>query len=132
MSEDRGFEVVDRRRVSADETPEPEPGPEDTGGAETEEDDAAGVGQFTPNVSVSSILQMAFGLLHERGWVSLGLVPDPLSGKVEEDLAEARRAIDALADVARHLEADATPEEKRELQVALSNLRINFVQRSGR
>jgi hypothetical protein len=131
MSEDRGFEVVDRRRVSSDESSDPDTPPTETSGG-TEEDDAAVLGQFTPNVSVSSILQMAFGLLHERGWVSLGLVPDPLSGKVGEDLAEARRAIDALADVARHLEADATPEEKRELQVALSNLRINFVQRSGR
>jgi hypothetical protein len=76
--------------------------------------------------------RLSVGLLTERAWVALGLVPDPLSGRVQADLGEARAAIDVVGDLVRHLEAQATPAERRELQTMLSNLRINFVQQSNR
>ena len=75
--------------------------------------------------------RMTVGLLAEQSWVAMGLVADPITGKIRKNLPDARRGIDALADLLRHLEPDATPEEKRELQMALSNLRVNFIQQSS-
>jgi hypothetical protein len=83
------------------------------------------------NMSVTSILVTTHGLLGERAWSALGLVPDPLTGKIEKNLPEARRAIDALADVVKHLDREATDSERREMQGNLSNLRINYVRLSG-
>jgi hypothetical protein len=54
-----------------------------------------------------------------------------MTGKIEKNLPEARRAIDALADVIKHLEREATDSEKREMLGNLSNLRINYVRLSG-
>lgn len=159
MSEERGFEVVDKRRVRV-ETPEASETPDSAAGTEGEAPQAAGgedaafdardeeplaeeempggaegagaAGGFPQvDVSVAGIIGMTVGLLNERAWVGMGLVPDPMSGRIQRNLSEARRAIDVIADLVKHLETDASPEEKRELQTLLSNLQLNFVRQAG-
>jgi len=145
MSEERSFEVVDRRRVRAEGAPvsdlpasEPETAagheagdtthhspPEHEHEHEYEHEEGA-----IPDVRVADILRMSVQLLSDKAWVSIGLVPNPATGKVEQNLAEARRAIDAATDVIKHLEADASPMEKRELQNLLQDLRVNFLRQS--
>lgn len=131
MSEERGFEVVDRRRVNPESLEETEDADDAaaSASAEASSEEPADFSGFNPfaGITVSGILQMAVGLLSERAWIDMGMVADPGTGQVEKRIEEARRAIDALADLARHLEADASPEEKRELQTMLTNLRLNFV-----
>lgn len=135
MSEERGFQVVDRRRRQ-EEPPAPGPGTADPaadpeaapGNAEPPEDGAAGL---LGEVTVAGLLQWTTGLLAERAWVGLGLVPDPISGKVARNLPEARRAIDVVADLVKHLCADATPQQQRELQAMVTDLRVNYVRQSG-
>ena len=136
MSEDQGFEVVDRRRVSASGDAPPEDAPSGGGAAEEmapgEEDLLGDLPPFNPllQMNVGTVLRMTLGLLNDKAWINLGLYPDPITSQVEKNLPEARRAIDAIADLIKHVEADAPPEEKRELQVMLSNLRLNFVKQS--
>lgn len=159
MSEERSFEVVDKRRVRAEGTApggapaaqeEPVTGSEEV--AETGQHPASGhehmhdhehvyeheheheyeegeVGSI-PDVRVADILRMSVQLLSEKAWVSMGLVANPGTGKVEKDLAEARRGIDAAADMIKHLEVGAAPVEKRELQNLLQDLRVNFLRQS--
>lgn len=136
MSDERGFDVRDRRRVGRDE---PAPEETDPAGAEPEaaEEDEEGPGLFAglPGVgdlSVQGILSWTAGLLGNSAWVHMGLTAHPLTGKVERNLPEARRAIDALADMVRHLESISPPENRRELQRILTDLRLNFVQQSNR
>ncbi len=149
MSEDRGFEVIDRRRRE----------PANGGGASPEEVTAAAgqspFGPFGPQVAgmpgagdemgelndegpdpvadfdVTAILRMTIGILNEKTWINMGLYANPGTGKVEKNIPEARRGIDLIADLVRHLEPFAEPDEKRELQVMLNNLRLNFVRQSG-
>jgi hypothetical protein len=135
--EERGFEVVDRRRVGReDETREAEAAPAPEGSEDTPESADvtadAGVDSMLGEVTVGAVLRMAANLLHESAWVCLGLTPDPITGTIRRNLPEARRAIDALSDLTKYVEMDASPSEKRELQVMLSNLRLNFVQQSSR
>jgi hypothetical protein len=145
MAEEEGFEVVDRRRVRADADAPPEPGaetvtdpkPHDEPELTTDPDDDAddtgaadfGIPGFNPfaGINVTGILQMSLGLLSERAWVAMGLVADPATNQVEKDIEEARRAIDVVADLAKHLEPVATPDERRELQRMVTDLRLNFV-----
>lgn len=132
MAEDQEFEVVDRRRFTGNA------GNAEATGNDTpvDEDEAEeGFGDLPPinpllQLNVSAVLRMTLGLLSDKAWISLGLYPDPITNQVQKNLPEARRAIDAVADLVKHVEVDAEPEEKRELQVLLSNLRINFVQQS--
>ncbi len=131
MADEQEFEVVDRRR---NHTPEPPPA-EDLDNADDlvdEDDDLGGFPPINPllQLNVGAVLRMTLGLLNDKAWISLGLYPDPITNKVEKNLPEARRAIDAIADLVKHVELDAAPEEKRELQVLLSNLRLNYVQQT--
>jgi Domain of unknown function (DUF1844) len=162
MSEDQGFEVVDKRRVRADaeETAPPaeegasqageaeagaaaEPGPGAGGasgqagpgtGAAGQGTAAAspgvGTGEKLPPVKAADVVAICIGQLHEIAWAQMGLVPNPVSQTIERDLADARLAIDCIADLARHLEKAGDPAMQRELQTMLSNLRLNFVQQS--
>ena len=144
MSEDQGFEVRDRRRVRADEesptaSASAEAGeasaaaesPEERFDAGEEAMGAGPEGGMPPfELTVSGVLMMTVGLLNEKAWVSMGLVPDPVTGRMDRNLEEARRAIDVVTDLVKHLEPDTSPEEKRELQSMLSTLRLNFVRQS--
>jgi hypothetical protein len=144
MSEERGFEVVDRRgartapAAQQQDTPEtPDQAPADAGAVPAEPDASPEEPGYEPaaeqaEMPVAGILAMTIGLLNEAAWVNMGLVPNPLTGQVKQNLAEARRAIDVLADLVKWAEMDASPQEKRELQVMLSNLRLNFVQQQSR
>jgi hypothetical protein len=84
-----------------------------------------------PPVSVPDLLRSFCGMLMGQAWQKLGLVVDPVSGELEEDLGQARLAIDSLAALAEKLEGHWSEDEKREVDAALANLRINYVQRAS-
>ena len=141
MSEERGFEIRDRRRVRPDgETPAagPESGAgsrfvsaEDLERALNEEllvEDGGESSGESPRMH--DLLYLFCRELMLLGWVRTGLWANPASGNLEPDLAEAKKAIDLLGDLWKHLEPDLEPDERRQFQNELSNLRINFVKQS--
>lgn len=134
--ENRGFEVVDRRRTAAEESAPSEassvPDPDDELDLEDDSENFADMSGFggMPKLGVPDILRMSLNMLNEKAWIHMGLIPDPLTGQLDRDLTQARLAIDALADLAKHLEPHSEGAEKREIQVMVSNLRINYVQQS--
>jgi hypothetical protein len=141
MSEERGFEVRDRRRVHADGEASGEDaasadaadaGMASHGFAEEPTGEDAGDTVGMPDVSVDGILAWTVGMLANIAWSRMGLIADPMTGQMARDLPEARRAIDAVADLVKHLEPTASPADRRELQNMLSDLRVNFVQQSTR
>ncbi|MBI3911267.1 MAG: DUF1844 domain-containing protein [Armatimonadetes bacterium] len=120
------FEVVDRRS-GAQSPPPAEPsaaaGPTDAEAAREAEEMAGAVGP----TDVRAILAMTIGMLAEAAWVKMGLQLDPLTGKVERDLDQARLAIDCLGDLAQRLGAHQDERSRRELNNLLTDLRLNFV-----
>lgn len=63
-------------------------------------------------------------------WQKLGLQPDPITGRIEADLDQARRAIDVVADMAKHLDSQLDEEDRREVHNLIRNLRLNYVQKT--
>jgi hypothetical protein len=57
----------------------------------------------------------------------LGLVPHPASGQAEVDLNGAKQMIDILALLEEKTRGNVTPEEKRFLDSALTELRLAYV-----
>jgi hypothetical protein len=107
----------------------PEPGPH--GQVPPEETPAeAGPEMTMADLTVYDTLRFMVNLLGQQAWIHLGLVMAPGKQEIEQDLTQARVAIDTLAAVAEQLQPDASEEEKRELESLLSNLRVNYVQRS--
>jgi hypothetical protein len=83
-----------------------------------------------PELDVPGALRFCVQMLQEIAWIKLGLVANPGSGKIDQDLEQAKVAIDAVGDLVPRLNPFAGESERREMQTLLSNLRINFVQKS--
>ncbi|TMI84948.1 MAG: DUF1844 domain-containing protein [Bacillati bacterium ANGP1] len=70
-------------------------------------------------------------LLAGKAWEGMGLVPNPVTNKVEKNLDEARLAIDAFAAIFDVLRLRIEEQTRREMETVLTNLRINFVEKSS-
>jgi hypothetical protein len=66
--------------------------------------------------------------LYLQGAIALGLLPNPVSNKAEMQLDQAKHAIDLLTMLQQKTEGNRTPEESGELDVALHELRLAYVQ----
>jgi len=80
----------------------------------------------------AELLRWIIGVLAGSAWQNLGLVPNPASKKVVRNLEDARLAIDAVASLIEHLKPRVDEKERRDLDTLLANLRLNFVEQSGK
>jgi hypothetical protein len=62
----------------------------------------------------------------------LGKIASPISGKVERNLDQARVSIDMLAMLAEKMKGNLNPDEEKFLSTALYDLRLNFLDESGK
>ncbi len=67
-------------------------------------------------------------LLSAKAWETMGLVPNPSTGKVERDFEEARLAIDGASALAEVLKPRVGDSESKDLDNLIANLRLNFVE----
>jgi len=67
------------------------------------------------------------GTLYLQGAMALGLMPNPISGKAEVKLNQAKHAIDLLAMLQDKTKGNLEPNEAEELDGALHQLRMAYV-----
>ena len=79
----------------------------------------------------ADVLVWNMSLLAGKAWEGMGLVPNPVTNKVEKNLDEARLAIDAFAAIFDVLRLRIEEQTRREMETVLTNLRINFVEKSS-
>ena len=134
QEQEPSFQKVDKRQSA-----EQESGPADEQETEAEAPAEQPVDQQTeeavPEVplqalDVYDILRFVVSLLTQQAWVSLGIQKAPGAEEVEQDLPQAKVAIDTLEFVIDKLAPDLEPQEVAELNSALSNLQINYVKRA--
>jgi len=77
-------------------------------------------------IKIKEIALMTILSLESKAWAYLDLVAHPETQKHKKDQAEAKMAIDAIDALYRTIEADLDPNEKKDIQVRLTNLRLNF------
>ncbi|MGH2405282.1 MAG: DUF1844 domain-containing protein, partial [bacterium] len=61
-----------------------------------------------------------------------GLVPDSTTKKIERKLDDAQLAIDAAAALADLVRPRLSEAERREVEVLVTNLRLNFVEQKSK
>ncbi|MBM3495601.1 MAG: DUF1844 domain-containing protein [Armatimonadetes bacterium] len=139
-----GFVFVDKRGAAgADPDPQPDrpadpehvPDEEDVVAAENDVEDGPGDsedGGGHPRLAARDRLMMCTDILHQGAWIALGLVTDPVTQQVEQDLAEARVLIDSVADLATRLEPMVDESIRRDLRNMVATLRMSFVNQSRR
>jgi hypothetical protein len=134
--QDSGFTFVDKRRVNTDASPASQPtgqeGTNDPASPSSEADVSATEPHGLPSLSVRDRLLMCIDILHQGAWISLGLIADPATGKIEQDLDQAKAAIDSVAFLAGQVERELDDETRRELKSLVHDLQLNYVQQKNR
>ncbi len=125
-----GFEVVDKRKISPDETEDDQPEQEVTTDEQGQQEESSAGSDTEQADDVTSLLFYVLSLLAAAAWQWMGLVKDPSSGVLKIDLKQARLAIDTFEAVADKLKPMIDAKPAREIQNALADLRMNFVERA--
>ena len=81
-------------------------------------------------LNVYDVLAVWVEQMASIGWQKLGLQPDVITGKLATDLSQAKVAVDATSQLADMLIPQLDEEDKRRIQNLISDLRVNFVQKS--
>ncbi|MCP4582827.1 MAG: DUF1844 domain-containing protein [candidate division Zixibacteria bacterium] len=69
---------------------------------------------------------------HAAAWQQLGKVANPISGKIERNLELAKNSIDILGMLEEKTRGNINEDEEKSLQQILTQLRMNFVEESGK
>ena len=118
--------MTDDRTEDRDDEQAPDPG---EAPGEAEETPAADEGVPLDDTNVFDMLRAAIGLFVQEGWIALGLQPRYGSAETKMDLHCAKVAIDTTQILVEQLGEEATGDEKREFDRALTDLRVNFMSR---
>ena len=74
--------------------------------------------------------QLFMGLVYsltQSAFISLGKLPDPMTGNVERNLPQASQTIDLLAALEEKTKGNLEEEEEKFLARTISDLRLNYV-----
>ena len=81
-------------------------------------------------ISVYDILTILIEQMSSVAWQKLGLQPDPVTGRIGVGLAEAKVAIDVVANMVHQLESQLDDEDRRQVNSLVRDLRINYLNKS--
>jgi len=84
------------------------------------------VTETSPSRQAALFLQLVLGL-QQSGMIALGKLMNPITRKVEVHLEAARDTIDTLAALEARTGDKLEPDERRVLQQAITELRMNYV-----
>jgi len=143
--EGKGFVVRDRRRFTQEGEPREERGPEEQAEeqakepveepeppAQEEAKDKAKVEEKVteeapfPEINFSTFVFS----LNTSALLHLGEIPDPATGKQQEDLAMAKQTIDLIAMLQEKTRGNLGPDEENLVKHILYDLRLRYVQKA--
>lgn len=130
-SEGKGFKVADRRRFSetgeARETASTEERSETAVESRSDQRRAE-----APGESERSSVEINFSTfvisLSTQALMHLGEIPDPITGKVEAELAVAKQMIDIIALLGEKTRGNLDPGEQQLMEDVLYDLRMKYVE----
>jgi hypothetical protein len=130
-SEDKGYTVKDRRFLHMSEEEkaklqeEAAAAPDE---APPEAAEAAGAGDTGPEMPLPEITFPSFLVsLSSSAFISLGLIPDPHTGKQEKNLPLAKQTIDLLGVLQEKTRNNLTSEEENLFDHLLYDLRMAYI-----
>ena len=125
---DKGFKVVDRRRVGVDEPTTEAPAPSEPAAAQVPSQPAGEPASIHEQVLGAIDFQTFIVSLATSALIHLGEAPNPETGQTEASLPHAKQTIDLLALLQQKTSGNLSPDEAKLLQDLLRDLRLRFVQ----
>ncbi len=132
--EQKGFVVKDRRRFTEETAPEEDSREERAGGEQQSSGPQAASGDeeyahgLLPEVSMATFVFS----LSSSALVHLGEIPEPETNRTIVDLAIAKQIIDTLGMLQEKTKGNLDHDEEALLKSVLYDLRMRYVQKSGK
>lgn len=79
-------------------------------------------------LNVHAVLAIMLDQLSDIAWQKLGLRHDAMTGKLDQDLGQAKLAIDVCGDLVSRIEPELDEADKRQVQSLLRDLKLNYVE----
>ena len=135
--EGKGFVIKDRRRFTEEGEPKEETAPEEqaeepeSSAQEEVKDRAKKEEEVTQEMPFPEINFSTFIFsLNTSALLHLGEIPDPATGKQQEDLAMAKQTIDLIAMLQEKTRGNLAPDEENLVKHILYDLRLRYVQKA--
>ena len=81
-----------------------------------------------PKINFISYMMM----MYQSGLIALGKIANPITKKMSLEADEARSIIELIEILEEKTKGNLTSEEDRTLKMVLDNLRLNFVEETGK
>ncbi len=78
---------------------------------------------------LSTLLVWFIGILNGKAWEYLGLIMNPETKEVKEDLVKAKISIDCIEYLLKQIKNELQTEDRRQIEDLLANLQINYVEK---
>ena len=135
--EGKGFVIKDRRRFTEEGEPkeekqpeeqakEPEPRAQEQGRERARVEKKVTEETPFPEINFSTFIFS----LNTSALLHLGEIPDPATGKPQEDLAMAKQTIDLIAMLQEKTKGNLAPDEENLVKHILYDLRLRYVQKA--
>ena len=69
------------------------------------------------------------GILNGKAWEDLGLIANPDTKEVKQDLKKAKISIDSIEFLVNQIKSELETEDKKQIENMLANLQMNYVEK---
>lgn len=69
------------------------------------------------------------GILNSKAWEYLGLLMNPETKEIKQDLAKAKISIDCIEYLLKQIKDNLDIKDRRQIEDLLANLRMNYVEK---
>lgn len=96
---------------------------------EEEEQDSMENQKIYPHqLSLSTLFTWFIGILNGKAWEYLGLMMNPETKEVKQDLKKAKTSIDSIEFLFHQIREELKLEDQKQLENILANLQMNYVE----
>jgi len=85
---------------------------------------------YPHQLPLTTLFTWFISILNGKAWEYLGLMMNPETKKINQDLHKARISIDSIECLFENIKDELGKEEKIQLENLLANLQMNFVEKS--
>lgn len=82
-------------------------------------------------INVTDLILWMVDEIQAQAWIKMGLWKDPVLGELQTDLRQAKIAVDCVGALVEVIKPHLSEAQRRDLERLLTDLRLNFVQRSA-
>ncbi len=85
---------------------------------------------YPHQLPLATLFTWFVGILNGKAWEYLGLMMNPETKEVSQDLEKAKISIDSIEFLFKQIKDELSAEDKLQLENLLANLQMNFVEKS--